>query len=185
MLDNARACVSLGLLLSGYPEATTDPKAFEAVKALYAKQRPLVKQYNSASYVDGLVSGETDLAMAWSGDVLQAAVENPHLDFVVPKEGSYMWIDNLCLVKGGPNRENALKLVDYLLRGEVAAGITKTVRYASPNAAAKKSLPAEITGDPRVYPSAALFKKLRFYAPFEQELADVWNRTWNDVKVSS
>src|SRR5262249_25938711 len=42
MLDNARACVSLGLLLCGHPEDTKDAKAFDEVKALYAKQRPLV-----------------------------------------------------------------------------------------------------------------------------------------------
>lgn len=183
MLDNARDCISTGLLMKGYPEKTTDKKAFEDVKQLFLKQRPLVKQYASATYVDSLISGEVHLAMAWSGDVLQAWRENPQLEYIIPKEGSYMWVDNLCLVKGAPHPEDALTLMDYLIEGETAAEVANFVRYASPNAAAKPHLDKALLSDTRVFPLPAVAARLRFHDLLGAETSGLWNETWSDVKV--
>jgi spermidine/putrescine-binding protein len=183
MLDNSRDCVSMGLILLGYPETTTDEKAFEKVKDLLIQQRPLVKQYSSATYIDGLVAGELHLAMAWSGDVLQAAHENPQIDYVIPKEGSYMWVDNLCLMRGSRHREDTLQLVDYLLQPEIGAEIANFVRYPTPNAAAKKKLDRALLEDPRVFPSKDVLKRLRFHELLDPETSQMWNEVWQDVKV--
>lgn len=181
MLDNARDCVSMALLMLGFPETTTDEAHFEKVRELLLKQKPLVKQYASSTYVDSLVTGEVALAMAWSGDVLQAVKENPQLDYVIPKEGSYMWADNLCLVRGSRHKADALRLVDYLIEGDVAAEIANTVRYASPNAAAKARLDKALLKDPRVFPAKS--KDLKFHSLLDPESSQLWNETWTDVKV--
>lgn len=182
MLDNARDCVSMAILMLGLPETTNDEKHFEQVRKLLLDQKPLVKQYASATYIDSLVSGEVAVAMAWSGDVLQAVKENPQLDYVIPKEGSFMWMDNLCLVRGSRHREDTLRLVDYLLQGEVAAEIANTVRYASPNTAAKPHLDKALLKDPRVFPGKDV--KLKFHDLLDPETSQLWNETWSDVKVA-
>lgn len=179
MLDNSRDCISTALLLKGWPETTKDPKAYAEARELLLKQRPLVKQYTSSTYIDGLINGELHLAMAWSGDVLQASRENPDVDYVIPKEGSFMWMDNLCLVKGAAHRANALALIDYLIEGETAADIANTVRYASPNAAAKAHIEKSLLADKRVYPDRAL----KFHEPLDSDLTKLWNDAWSDVKV--
>ncbi|OGR89020.1 MAG: hypothetical protein A3J74_00220 [Elusimicrobia bacterium RIFCSPHIGHO2_02_FULL_57_9] len=183
ILDNARDCVSIALLLKGYEETTTDPAAFSAVRELLMRQRPLVKQYSSAGYMDSLIAGEISIAMAWSGDVLQAARENPNLDYVVPKEGSYMWADNMCLARGSEHREDALRLVDYLLKPEIGAEIANFVQYASPNAAARPLLGEKLLNDPRVYPTPEIAKRLKFHALLDPATTQIWNETWNDIKV--
>jgi spermidine/putrescine transport system substrate-binding protein len=184
MLDNARDCVSLGLLLEGYPETTTDEKAYEKVKDLLIKQKPLVRSYTSSNYVDDLISGETWISMAWSGDILQALNENPELDYLIPKEGGYRWVDSLCLVRGAPHPENALRLMDYLLEGKVAADIANAVRYASPNAAARPYLNPKLLKDPRAYPPPSVEKRLRFHAELDPVTVQLWDETWSEVKVS-
>jgi spermidine/putrescine-binding protein len=183
MLDNARDCISTALLMKGYPETTNDEKQLADAKALLIKQRDVLKQYTSSTYIDGLVAGELHLAMAWSGDVLQAAKENPQIDYVIPKEGSYMWVDNMCLVRGSRHREDTLRLVDYLLEADVAADVANTVRYASPNAAAKAKLDKSLRDDPRVLPSKKAAEKLRFHALLDPETSQLWNEAWSDVKV--
>ncbi len=184
MLDNARDCISLALMLKGYPETETSDAAFKAVRDLLLKQRPLVRQYTSSTYVDSLVAGEVVMAMAWSGDVLQAARENPQLDYVIPKEGSYIWVDNLCLVRGSQHREDTLRLVDYLLEPKVAAEIADKVRYASPNAAAKPLLDASLRDDPRVFPPKREMEQLKFHALLDPDAVELWNDTWSDIKVA-
>jgi spermidine/putrescine transport system substrate-binding protein len=183
MLDSARECIGTALLLKGYPETTTDEKKFEEARELLLKQKPLVKQYTSATYVDSLVAGEAALAMAYSGDVLQAVKENPHLDYVLPKEGGYMWVDCMCLLRGAPHRSDAVRLIDYLLRPEVAAGICNAVHYASPNAAAMPKIDPAIVKDRRIYPTPEIARGLRYHTPPDPEAYDLWNQTWSDVKA--
>jgi spermidine/putrescine transport system substrate-binding protein len=121
--------------------------------------------------------------MAWSGDVLQALNENPQLDYVIPKEGSYRWVDNLCLVRNSPHRENALKLADYLIEGKVAADIADTVHYGSPNLAARPFMDKGLLKDPRVFPPPSVDRRLRFHALLTSEQVQKWNELWSDVKV--
>jgi spermidine/putrescine transport system substrate-binding protein len=185
MLDNARDVIATGLLLTGHKETDSDEAAFQQVKDLFIKQRPLVKQYTSSTYMDGLVAGELFLAMAWSGDVLQSARENPQLDYVIPKEGSYMWVDSLCLVRGSQNREDTLRLVDYLLQPEVAADIANTVRYATPNAAGKKKMDPSLLKDPRVFPNKEVAARLKFHEVLDPATSQLWNDTWTDIKVGA
>lgn len=183
MLDNARDCISTALLMKGYPETTSDEKQLEEAKKLLISQRDIIKQYTSSTYIDGLVAGELYLAMAWSGDVLQAAKENPQLDYAIPKEGSYMWVDNMCLVRGSRHREDTLRLIDYLLEADVAAEVANTVRYASPNAAARPKLDASLRQDPRVFPTKKAAANLRFHSLLDPETSQLWNEAWSDVKV--
>ena len=183
MLDNARDCISTALLLVGAKETSKDPADLARARALLISQRPLLKHYSSSAYMDGLVSGELVIAMAWSGDVLQAAKDNPQLEYVVPKEGSFMWMDSLCLIKGSEHREDTLRLVDHLLSPEGAAEIANAVRYASPNAAARPHLDPALLKDSRVFPSPAIASRLSFHDILDSETSQLWSKTWSDVKV--
>jgi spermidine/putrescine-binding protein len=182
MLDSPGACISAALLLKGHPETTSDAQHIQEAKELLLKQKPLVKQYSSASYVDMLASGEAALAMAYSGDVLQAVKEHPHLDYVLPKEGGYIWLDCLCLLSAAPHSEDAARLIDYLLRPKVAAGIANAVRYATPNAAARPWLDANLLADKRIYPPPAAARLLHYHSPLDSEAYVLWNQTWAEVK---
>jgi spermidine/putrescine transport system substrate-binding protein len=183
MLDSPRECIGTALLLKGHPETTSDEKDFAQAKELLLKQKPLVKQYTSATYVDSLVAGEAALAMAYSGDVLQAVKENPHLDYALPKEGGYMWVDSMCLLRGAPHLADSVRLIDYLLRPEVAADICQAVRYASPNAAARSKIDPAILNDHRIFPTPEAARGLRYHTPPDAEAYVLWNQTWSDVKA--
>ena len=184
MLDNARDCVGVALMLKGLKQDTKNPADFNAARDWLIKQRPLVKHYSSSTYTDGLVSGELVMAMAWSGDIMQLARENPAIDYVIPKEGSYIWVDSLCLTRGSEHRADTLRLADYLLQKDVAAEIANTVRYATPNGAAKELLDGALLKDPRVFPPLDVMKRLRFHEALDSEASELWNQAWSDVKVT-
>jgi spermidine/putrescine-binding protein len=184
MLDNARDCIGVALQLKGLRQDTKEPKDFETARDFLIKQRPLVKSYSSSAYMDSLLTGEIHLAMAWSGDAMQVARENPAIDYVIPKEGGFLWVDSLCLVRGSEHREDTLRLVDYLLEPDVAADIANTVRYATPNAACMKLLDKALVQDKRVFPAPDVMKRLKFHDVLDPEASELWNSTWSDVKVS-
>lgn len=184
MLDNVRDCISVAMQLLNIPQTTRDPEDFKKIRELLVKQKPLVKQYSSASYLNSLVAGEIDLAMTWSGDLFQTARENPDLDYVIPKEGTYMWVDCLAMMRGARHRADTLRLIDYLLEPDVAAGIANSVRYATPNLAAQPQVDKELLNDPRVYPTPAVMKKLQLHHVLDSEQNELWSKTWADVKVA-
>jgi spermidine/putrescine transport system substrate-binding protein len=184
MLDNVRDCISVAMQLLKIPQTTRDPEDFKKIRELLVKQKPLVKQYSSASYLNSLVAGEIDMAMTWSGDLFQTARENPDLDYVIPKEGTYMWVDCLAIMRGSRHRADALRLIDYLLEPSVAAGIANSVRYATPNLAASPDVDKVLRNDPRVYPTPSVMKQLQLHHVLDSEQSEMWSQTWADVKVA-
>jgi spermidine/putrescine-binding protein len=184
MLDNVRDCIAVAMQLLNIPQTTRAPEDFRRIRELLVRQKPLVKQYSSSSYLNSLVAGEIDLAMTWSGDLFQAARDNPDLDYVLPKEGTYMWVDCLALMRGSHHRQDTLKLIDYLLEPEVAADNANSVRYASPNEKALPFVDKTLLKDPRVYPTPKVMKQLGLHHVLDPEQSDLWNETWADVKVA-
>jgi spermidine/putrescine transport system substrate-binding protein len=184
MLDNVRDCISVAMQLLKIPQSTKDPRDFDKVRELLVKQKPLVKQYSSSSYLNSLVAGEIDLAMTWSGDLFQTARDNPDLDYALPKEGTYMWVDCLAIMRGSRHRENTLRLIDYILQPEVGAAIANHVRYATPNEKAMKLVEKALLQDPRVYPTPKVMKQLSLHHILDSEQSEIWNQIWADVKVS-
>ena len=182
-LDNTRDSVGCALVMLGLPANAKEPAQLEAARDALLKQKKLVKHYSSSTYIDELVSGEIWLAQAWSGDVLQASRDNKQLDYIIPKEGSFIWVDSLCLIRGADHREESLQLIDYILRPEVGAGIANAKRYASPNRTAFPLLDDALRKDPRVFPPPDIAKRLRFYPPLDPDTEELWNRTWQEVKV--
>lgn len=184
MLDNVRDCIAVAMQLLHIEQSTRDPEDFQKIRELLVKQKPLVKQYSSSSYLNSLVAGEIDLAMTWSGDLFQAARDNPDLDYVIPKEGTYMWVDCLALMRGSHHREDTLRLIDYLLEPQVAADNANFVRYASPNEKAWPLADPVLRKDPRVYPPPKQMAALKLHHVLDPEQSELWNETWADVKVA-
>jgi spermidine/putrescine transport system substrate-binding protein len=184
MLDNVRDCIAVAMQLLHIEQSTRNPEDFKKIRELLVKQKPLVKMYSSSSYLNSLVAGEIDLAMTWSGDLFQAARDNPDLDYVIPKEGTYMWVDCLALMRGSRHRADTLQLIDYLLEPQVAASNADFVRYASPNEKACPFVDPILRKDPRVYPPKKQMDALMLHHVLDPEQSELWNETWADVKVS-
>jgi spermidine/putrescine transport system substrate-binding protein len=91
--------------------------------------------------------------MEYSGDIAQVMREDKDLDFVVPKEGSLLFQDCLCIPAGSPRPGNAHRFINYLMDAKAEAEIIKTILYATPNAAAKKLMPADYQTNPVIFPS--------------------------------
>ena len=112
-----------------------------------------------------LADKEADLVIEYNGDIAQRHDKDPDIGFVVPKEGSELSSDTLCIPTGAPRPDNAHKFINFVLDGKNGADIAKTILYATPNDAAKALMPEEYRNNPVVFPSAADLAKCE-YAQF-------------------
>lgn len=184
MLDNVRDAVGCTLLMLGLPADTGDGAHLEKVKKALIEQKPLLRRYTSAGFDADLLAEESWLCQGWSGDVLRASKENPSIDYAIPKEGSFFYVDSLCMIRGGRRGEETLKFIDYLLRPEVIAEVTNTVSYPNPNRKSAPHLNPGLASDPRVYPDSKTLKRLSFYHVLKPEVEDRWNQLWQQIKVA-
>lgn len=158
LTDDAREVFQIALRKLGYSGNTTDPKEIEAAYQELKKLVPNVATFNSDNPANPFVEGEVNLGMVWNGSAFVARQSGIPLEIVWPQEGGIFWMDNLAIPANAKNPEAALKLINFLLRPEVAKQVAETIGYPTPNLTARKLLAPEVAGDTSLYPSEAVLK---------------------------
>jgi len=151
-LDDAREMVGWALKTESLPINDITPATLEKVKPILQSWIPLIKVYDSDSPKDKLLGGDVDLGIVWSGEAALCFNEDKKFKYVLPAEGTHLFIDNLAIPKGSKNKANAEKFIDYVLRPEVSKIVSDEFPYTNPNGAARKLLSAEQLGNPASYP---------------------------------
>lgn len=183
MLNDVRETMGAALRYKGYSLNSTDPEELEKAKGILMQQKPLLAKYDSESYEDALVSGETVVAHGWSGDFFVAMEDNEDIVYVIPEEGGVVWVDNVAIpaTATGDRKYTAEVFINYLLEPEVGAQITNFVWYGSPNAAAEPFINEEILSDPAIYPPPEVMEKLEFIRDVG-EATTMYDRIWTEIK---
>jgi spermidine/putrescine transport system substrate-binding protein len=133
---------------------------------MYIKQKPHIKIFHDDNGQDLLLSGEIDIVMEYNGDIAQVMAEDPDLDFVVPREGSIINSDCLCIPKGAPRPDNAHQFINFVLDARNGAEISSTIKYPTPNGAALALMPDDYRSNHAIFPPAAAMANCE-YARFE------------------
>ncbi|MGE4551502.1 MAG: PotD/PotF family extracellular solute-binding protein [Desulfovibrionaceae bacterium] len=181
MQDDLREVFGIGLLLDGRSINDPDP---EHVKAAYERLKtlmPAVRVFNSDNPKMPFLNDEVAIGMIWNGEAVAAMEERDTFRFVWPKEGGIFWMDNLVILKGAQNKDNALTFINYLLRPDVAEKICLEYGYATPNKAALALLPPEIKDNPAIYPPAEVMAHSEFQSYLGPALS-AWEEYWTKLK---
>lgn len=133
MQDSVRDAFAVALKLSGHSLNSTDLDELEEAKELLLKQKPLVQAYVIDQVRDKMIGNEAALGVIYSGEALYCQQENPNLGYVIPKEGSNLWIDSLVIPKNAKNKENAECFINFLCRPDIAKMNFDYVAYSIPN----------------------------------------------------
>ncbi|WP_137132481.1 polyamine ABC transporter substrate-binding protein [Rhizobium sp. FY34] len=167
-------------------KATAD---LQAGGEVFKKIRPSVKTFNSSAYIDELANGDTCITIGWSGDILQAktraeeAKNGVEVNYVIPKEGTYMWFDNLAIPADAKNVADAHVFINYLMKPDVIAKASNFVQYANGNLASQPLMDEAVVKNPSVYPDAATLAKLFTISPYDPKAQRVINREWTTIKT--
>jgi spermidine/putrescine transport system substrate-binding protein len=148
MLNDMREVIAAALVASGHSPESTDPQHLAQAQALLLQQKPFLAKYDSESFEDSLASGETVLAQGWSGEIAMAQAQNPDIAFVVPTDGTFVFVDNWAIPKGAQQKELAEDFMNFVLRPQISAMIVNHARYASVNEAARALIKPEILNGP-------------------------------------
>jgi spermidine/putrescine transport system substrate-binding protein len=184
LLSEAADLMRLGLKYKGHSVNGGTADLVKEVEAMLIKQKPFIKNFHSDNGQDLLVSGEVDLVLEYNGDIAQVMKDDPDIDFVIPKEGSLINSDCLCIPVGAPHPKNAHAFINYLLDGDAGAAIAKTILYPTPNAAAKAKMDAAYKDNPVIFPPADVMAKCE-YGDFQgADMARMYEEAMTRVKAA-
>jgi putrescine transport system substrate-binding protein len=173
----------------GIDPASERLEDLNAVEQMMLKVRPFIRYFHSSQYINDLANGETCIAIAWSGDVLQArdrareAGKGVELAFMVPKEGALRSFDMLAIPADAPHPDNAHKFIDFLLRADIAADFTKFRKYPSGNLAAEKLVDPELRADPIIFVPADVVPRLKPHRAESLTYTRYANRAWTRIRT--
>lgn len=182
---------AMALLATGKNPPTSTPDDWRAAASKLQEQKPLVRGYWDASYIDQLKNGNTWISMAWSGDIFQANLNGyTHLKPVMPKEGGLFWTDYMLMLYNAENPLDAMTYMDFVYRPSVQAMMDEYINYTSPVPAAKQIIVSKyhdpkVANSPWVFTSPAFEHLARFYPKWKTvQQVDLWNSIFEPIFVS-
>lgn len=150
------------------------------------------KRPNFTGFVEGtptlqqLVRGVIDVGISFNGDFLSAAQKNPgvfkHLKYVIPKEGTQMWVDTMAIPAKAPHPKLANEFINFVLSAKAGAELSNHNLYASPNKAARPYLKPELQSNV-VNPTPEQMKRLHFTPTLRGTNLKMMQQIWTEVRA--
>ena len=183
MQDSVRDAFAVALKYKGHSLNSTDLDELEEAKELLIKQKPLVQAYVIDQVRDKMIGNEAAIGVIYSGEAIYTQLENPILEYVIPKEGSNVWIDSWVIPKNAKHKENAEDFINFLCRPDIAKMNFDYITYSTPNTAAR-----ELIEDPAIrnskiaFPDASELERCETFQFLGDKNDAIYNKLWREIK---
>lgn len=184
MMDSIRDGMAAALKSLGYGVNSTDYMELRAATDLLVAQKTggYVKAYGLDEFKDKMVAGEAAIALVYSGDAEYAIELNEDLAYVIPEEGSNIWVDCAVIPASATNVENAYKFIDFLCRPDIAAKNVNEIWYMSVNSAAIEEMGEEYSSLYVLNPTEEEIARCEYYNDLSDDWLDIYNTLWQEAR---
>ena len=182
MMDSIKDCFMVALKKNGFSSNSLDESELQIATEDLIAQKPLVQAYVVDQVRDKMIGGEAAMGVMFSGDALYVMSENEDLDFVIPEEGTNVWIDGWVIPKNAPNKENAEKFIDFMCHPDVALKNFEYITYGTPNTAARELIEDEdLKNSPIAFPDLTQYNNLETFLYLGEDGEELYNKYWKEV----
>jgi spermidine/putrescine transport system substrate-binding protein len=185
MIESVLDSMAVALKMLGYSLNTRDLDELEAAKQALIRQKQdgIVKGYLVDETKDKMISGEAALAVMWSGDALYSMAENEDLRYVVPKEGSNVWVDGMCLPAGSQNIEAAQKFIDFMCQPDIARMNMEYIYYSTPIRQVVDEMDENERNNLTLNPTDEILDRCEFFRDLAGDMA-LYASIWMEIRAS-
>ena len=132
--DSERDSFMMAFKALGYSMNTTSEKEIqEAYQWLLKMDETINPYYVTDEVIDGMITEQKDIGVAYSGQASVILDENPKMEFYLPKEGTNYWTDGLVIPKNSKCADLAHAFINEMLDYDVAYQNSEYVGYPSNN----------------------------------------------------
>jgi spermidine/putrescine transport system substrate-binding protein len=140
MLSTDRWLMAAAFLALGKSVNSTDQETLDAAKSKLVEAKRNLLAYDDTVFFQKLVSGEAVQTHAWDGWCNYGIAENQSIKYVVPKEGSDLWVDTMVVTAASENKDAAHKFIDYVLNADNGKWVVENIMYKTPNRAGMEAI---------------------------------------------
>ena len=185
MMNSLRDTIGLALKTLGYSVNTRDEAELRQAGDLLVKQRMdhLIAGNLMDETKDKMVADEAALAVMYSGDALYSMEKSDHLAYVVPQEGSNIWVDGMCIPKGSAHKEAAECFINFMCRPDIAQKNMDYIYYSSPIKQVVENLDEEQAANEALNPPQDVVARCEYYNDISDSM-NLYEGIWMEVQMA-
>ena len=163
----------------GFKLCTSDKSELKQISELLAAAKPSWRTF-SYDAPTLLSSKDVDSSMIWDGAAIRARANRPTLQFAFPKEGVEGFVDNVAVLKGAKNLDNAKLFQNFIMDPENAAMISNFATYNNGIVGSEKFMNKDIGTAPELSRPADF--KVQFSPPCSPDVIEFYNKIWTNLR---
>lgn len=180
LIDSMRDTIGAALKYKGHSLNSTNPAELkEAMQLIIAAKKRARGLEASVAGKNKVLAKQAAAALIYSGEGARGMSEDAATRYLIPKEGSQIWLDNLVVLAKAPHAELAWQFIDHVLKPTNSARIANFTQFCTPNKSALSLVSKELRENPSIYPPAEIMPKLEFLkdlGPASRLYDEVWTR---------
>jgi spermidine/putrescine transport system substrate-binding protein len=182
LIDSMRDTIGAALKYKGHSFNSVNPVELKEARdlVLTAKKRA-ISFGGSVGNKNQVVSKAARAAIVYSGEAARGMAEDKETVYLIPREGSQIWLDNLVILANAPHKELAEKFLNFCLDPDVAARVSNFTQFSTPNLTARGKIQPELLNNPAIYPPAEVMAKLEFLSDLGANLR-LYDEIWTQIK---
>jgi spermidine/putrescine transport system substrate-binding protein len=182
LLDDMREVIGVGLMLNGKSVNSTDPEDLKQAAQTIIDMKPYVAAftYETRPMVE---AGDVAAGHFFVGAMIDVFREPEKLGYVIPEEGATMYQEDICVLKTAPNKENAIKFLQFYTQPEVAALNVAQQTNGTANVPARSLTPDHIRNSKEINPPAETMERLQIFVDLGGDIRKI-DRVWTTIKTA-
>jgi spermidine/putrescine transport system substrate-binding protein len=168
------------LYLGGQP-CSDDKELLKKVRDKLLEAKP---KWISMDYAAPETYAKGDLAAGvnWNGYSSRARVLNADYKFGFPKEGFPVWMDNLSVVKGAKNLENAKLFQNFMMDPQNAAMLSNFTRYRDGLMGSEAFYDPDLKIAPEINMSPETIARGHFSLTCPPATQEIYTKIWSEIQ---
>ena len=163
-----------------------DENQIQEATELLINQKPLVQAYVIDQVRDKMIKNAAAVSVIFSGEAIFMQEENPDLEYVVPKEGSNVWIDGWVIPNTCQNKDAAEAWIDFMCDPQIALMNFNEITYSTPNEAARNLIEdKEIKNSQSAFPDESILENCEVYNYLGKDGDALYDYYWTKVGAAS
>ncbi len=185
MFNNSRDTFMIAEKYLGYSMNTTDEQELRNAAAALTQQKLLVQAYVMDEIFDKMIGGEAALAPYYAGDALTMIADNPDLAYAVPREGTNLFVDAMCVPKGAKNKEAAEMYINFMCETLTALRNCEYIGYSTPQKFVPDYLDEELANDPIAYPNEEILANTEAFIALPDAATKLIDELWTGILTAN
>lgn len=183
MFDNPRDAFAIAEIMLGYSLNTENPEELSDAADKLKDQKKFVQAYVMDEIFDKMAAGDALIAPYYAGDALTIMADNDCLNFVVPKSGTNLFVDAMCIPTGAKQKEAAEMYINFMCEPDIAYANIDYICYSTPHSAAFEMLDEEVQNNPVSYPDEELIAdRTDVFVNLSDDANELMQDLWTEMK---